>query len=191
MLAGIISGATGTYKCLFHAKEESDTLAFYMQLGPKAPPQHRIKIAEYIARANYGLVIGNFEIDMRDGEIRFKNSLCVKDGQLTFPMIYLAISLSLRTVNKFLPGFMMILFGGADAATAFAKTEEGTATMPEAAKDAAHDIGVKRPGSDQTSDSAVADATAAVAKVTVSSGVTTAAEIGDNIPFCQPVQPSN
>lgn len=29
-------------------------------------------MAEFVCRANYGLVSGNFELDMRDGEIRFK-----------------------------------------------------------------------------------------------------------------------
>lgn len=29
-------------------------------------------IAEFVCRANYGLVNGNFELDMRDGELRFK-----------------------------------------------------------------------------------------------------------------------
>ena len=30
---------------------------------------------EYITRANYGLVIGNFELDHRDGEVRYKASM--------------------------------------------------------------------------------------------------------------------
>lgn len=30
-------------------------------------------MAEFVCRANYGLKNGNFELDMRDGEIRFKS----------------------------------------------------------------------------------------------------------------------
>ena len=37
-----------------------------------ADKESRAKAAEYLTRANYGLHNGNFEMDFRDGEIRYK-----------------------------------------------------------------------------------------------------------------------
>ena len=44
----------------------------YAVMGNKAAPENITAIAEYLHRANYGLVYGNFEIDHEDGEIRYK-----------------------------------------------------------------------------------------------------------------------
>ena len=38
----------------------------------KADEETRAATVEYITRANYGLRNGNFEVDMNDGEIRYK-----------------------------------------------------------------------------------------------------------------------
>ena len=38
-------------------------------------------VVEYITRANYGLMIGNFEFDYEDGEVRFQSCLPSWDGQ--------------------------------------------------------------------------------------------------------------
>ena len=36
--------------------------------------------AEFVARANFGMVIGNFELDMRDGEVRYHVGHVIVDG---------------------------------------------------------------------------------------------------------------
>ena len=36
----------------------------------------RVAAAEFEPRANFGLDIGNLELDMTDGEVRYKSSLC-------------------------------------------------------------------------------------------------------------------
>jgi len=40
-------------------------------------------VAEFINRANYGIIIGNFEMDFADGEIRYKTSIDVQGDKLT------------------------------------------------------------------------------------------------------------
>lgn len=37
-----------------------------------AKEDYRADIAEYITRANFGMINGNFEMDYRDGQVRFK-----------------------------------------------------------------------------------------------------------------------
>lgn len=45
-----------------------------------ASPENFGLVAEYITRANYGLKIGNFEMDYRDGEVRYCTYLPATSG---------------------------------------------------------------------------------------------------------------
>src|SRR5688500_12466181 len=55
----------------------------YSVLPTIVPQEKQREVMEYLTRANYGLSIGNFEMDLRDGEIRYKSSVDMADGELT------------------------------------------------------------------------------------------------------------
>jgi hypothetical protein len=44
-------------------------VAFYTHVQCRVPKEKRPVLIEYLTRANYGLWLGNFELDLRDGEI--------------------------------------------------------------------------------------------------------------------------
>jgi len=45
-------------------------------------------VNEFLTRANYGLNIGNFEMDFQDGEIRFKTAIDVEEVILRLSIFY-------------------------------------------------------------------------------------------------------
>lgn len=47
---------------------------------PKDDPIAMSAMLDFISRANYGLANGNFEVDVRDGEIRYKTFLDCTEG---------------------------------------------------------------------------------------------------------------
>jgi hypothetical protein len=53
----------------------SERFLFYLCFRGNAAKKDRDKVAEFIVRANYGLVIGNFEMRYKDGSVRFKSSV--------------------------------------------------------------------------------------------------------------------
>jgi len=55
------------------------------------PEEHRLKMAEFISRANYGLILGNFEIDFLAGELRFKAAYITMIHSLFLKMYFLEI----------------------------------------------------------------------------------------------------
>ncbi len=55
---------------------------FYIDFKEKAPEDTRPSVAEFITRANYGVIIGNFELDYEDGTVRFKTSVDFEGLQL-------------------------------------------------------------------------------------------------------------
>ncbi|WP_244932227.1 YbjN domain-containing protein [Nocardioides sp. W7] len=54
---------------------EDQQIAFYSLLPDEVPPDRREAVATVLTHANYGLTIGSFEIDVTDGDVRFRTSL--------------------------------------------------------------------------------------------------------------------
>jgi len=73
--------------------------------------------AEFLTRANYGLPLGNWEIDMNDGEMNFKNSIDVSGGELTETMVKTLLVFAMECVNRYLPGIRAVI-DGSDAKAA-------------------------------------------------------------------------
>lgn len=81
-------------------------------------------MADFICRANYGLRNGNFELDMQDGEIRYK---CFVDCQNTIPnaeIIKTSIFCPAAMFERYGKGFVEIMFGHISALKAIKKCEE-------------------------------------------------------------------
>ncbi|WP_049790798.1 hypothetical protein [Trichormus azollae] len=56
-------------------------------------------IAECITRANYGMIIGNFELDFNDGEIRYKTSIDAEGERLSFALIKQVVYANVTSIN--------------------------------------------------------------------------------------------
>ena len=118
------SGTNGQWSCFAQAREEQEQLVFYSSCPVKVPEEKRHAVAEFLTRANWGMVIGNFELDYSDGEVRYKTSLSVKDGEpLTRGLIKHAVYANVLTMDQYLPGIMGILYGDMSPADAIAKVE--------------------------------------------------------------------
>lgn len=61
--------------CFFQVSLERAFCVLYLIREGNISKEYRNKTAEYLSYANQGLVLGNFEIDMSDGEVRYKTSL--------------------------------------------------------------------------------------------------------------------
>jgi len=97
---------------------------FYVMMPFKIPEELRNTIAEFITRANYGLRVGNFEMDYEDGEVRYKT--CIDFGReiLTKGYIKNAAYPALKTMERYVPGFLSVVYGGQTPEEALAVLEE-------------------------------------------------------------------
>lgn len=68
-------GANGGWLLVGQAFQAQNTAAIYGVLPERVPAERRAAVAELLTRINYGLILGNFELDLDDGEVRFKASL--------------------------------------------------------------------------------------------------------------------
>lgn len=84
----------------------------YAVLNNKAPTQQINSISEFLHRANYGLLYGNFEIDFEDGEIRYKLvTNCQDTGNLPNSYIDRSILLPCQMIQKYGNGIIKLMLG--------------------------------------------------------------------------------
>jgi hypothetical protein len=88
-----------------------------------APPDRRQAITEFLTRANSGLLIGNFEINLDDGEICYKTSLDVSDAELSPALVKNVVYMNVLMMDRYLPGIMAVLYGEVSPAEALARIE--------------------------------------------------------------------
>lgn len=108
----VFSGENGQVACFAQVRSDLEQFVFYVMAPVKALEETRHAVAEYITRANYGLRIGNFEMDFRDGEVRYKSSLDFEDVALSHQLIQHAIYPAVQTMDRYLPGLMRVIYGG-------------------------------------------------------------------------------
>lgn len=113
-----IDGQQGKLNMYIHSHDATGRLFIYTRPQDLPVPMPRITaLAEFFTRVNFGLPLGNFEIDLNDGEFNFKNSLDIADGQVTPNMVQSMIVFSLECYNRYLPGIRAVI-GGDEAKSA-------------------------------------------------------------------------
>ncbi|MDJ0679265.1 MAG: YbjN domain-containing protein [Xenococcaceae cyanobacterium MO_167.B52] len=116
-------GENGQWMCYARAKEVKEQFIFYSICPVNAPDERRRDMTEFLARANYGLPIGNFELDFRDGEIRYKTSIDVEGAELTPALVRSLVYTNVMTMDTYLPGIMAIIYGNISPEDAIAQIE--------------------------------------------------------------------
>jgi hypothetical protein len=123
-------GENGQWSCYAQAREEHAQLLFYSVCPVNVPEDRRMAVAEFLTWANYGLFIGNFELDMTDGEIRYKTSIDVEGDRLSPALVKPLVYTNVMMMDRYLPGIMSVIYGNVAPAEAVAKAE-GTASRAE------------------------------------------------------------
>ena len=71
-------------------------------------------VVEYITRANYGMTLGCFEFDYRDGEISFRDFLVAKEGVPSIKDIERVVDTPFLMMRKYGDGLVKSLMGFGD-----------------------------------------------------------------------------
>jgi len=72
----------------------------------------RPSVAELITRANYNMPLGKFEMDMKDGEVRFHITQIIGDQALSPSVIEKLFMTSFFTIDRYFPAFMQHIHAG-------------------------------------------------------------------------------
>jgi hypothetical protein len=115
-------GKNGQWECQLHLREEQRQIVFYSICPVTVPHDKRVALAEFITHANYGLVMGNLEMDMDDGEIRYKTSRDLGSDALADylpPLLYANVV----SLDRYLPGIRLVIEDNVSPAEACAAIE--------------------------------------------------------------------
>jgi len=118
-------GESGSWRCFAQAREEQKQFVFYSVLDVNVPEDKRAAMAEFITRANYNLILGNFEMDFDDGEIRYKTCIDFKceDARVTTGILKNAVYMNVIMTDKYFSGVMSVIYAGVKAKDAVDKCE--------------------------------------------------------------------
>jgi hypothetical protein len=84
---------------------------------PVMVPEHRRSaVVEALTRINYQLVYGNFEMDLADGEVRFR-TVVEAEKDLDDSMIERVLNANLNAVDRYFAALMTITYGNASPDT--------------------------------------------------------------------------
>lgn len=117
------AGEAGNWVCFAQAREPEAQFVFYSVYPVLVPPARRPAMAELLTRINYGLVLGNFELDYADGEVRFKTSIDVEGTTLAPPLIQACVYANVIMMNQYMPAVVALLDEGLEPAAALARIE--------------------------------------------------------------------
>jgi hypothetical protein len=117
------AGENGRWTCYAHAREAEHQVVFYSVLPVNVPPEKLSVVAEFVTRANYGMIVGNFELNYEDGEVRYKTSIDVGAGGLSLPLVRQLVYPNVATMDHYVPGLMAVIYSPTSPADAIAGIE--------------------------------------------------------------------
>ena len=100
-------------------------LAVYVVLRLPCAVDHGDALAKAIARANYGLLPGCFELDLDTGETRYRSVLELPSGETDTQTVAQLLSRALQMAETYAPAFKRIVESGADPLAAVDEIEAG------------------------------------------------------------------
>lgn len=109
-------GQQARWTCYAQVREAERQFIFYSLCPVIIPEDKRADVLEFITRANYGLIIGNFEMDLDTGEVRYKTSFDCEDVPVTAALFKNVIYPNLAMLDQFLPGILSVVYAESAAA---------------------------------------------------------------------------
>lgn len=93
---------------------EQSLLAAYVVLRLPDVSNKLTEILLTIARINFGLLPGCFELDLESGEVRFRSELTVQGGKATIKSVAQLLAGALLMTRTYAPAFQKIIESDAD-----------------------------------------------------------------------------
>ena len=102
--------------CSFMVSEDDSRLEIHMQYPfIVANEKYRPSVAELVTRINYGLRIGSFEFDMKDGEVRYHIGHLMENCSISEMLLLRLFNIGMRTADQYFPAFIQHIYSGVTA----------------------------------------------------------------------------
>lgn len=102
-------GEKANIQAYFTVDEEQSIFQIFATIPVKVPEGARRAIAETVVRANFGMKLGGFEMDFRDGELRFHVGTTYVDT-LDYATIRRLLGTVFHCIDRYFPAFMAVIY---------------------------------------------------------------------------------
>jgi hypothetical protein len=110
-------------EALADVRIDYERFLYYLNFRERAPATHRKQTMEFVTRVNFDLVIGNFELNLDDGSVRFKSSIDFTGAELTATLIRDAIKSAMDAVEQYADALVEVMRGEKRAVRALREAE--------------------------------------------------------------------
>ena len=94
---------------------EENHYKVYMVLNSKVEERYYPVVSEFLHRANYGLNDGNFEMDYKDGEIRYKSFVNFRNIDVSQEVVEDSIIVGAAMIDRYGKGLLKLMLGDGTA----------------------------------------------------------------------------
>lgn len=125
VLETAFEGTATVWPLRIHVFEEDVRAVFVSAFPAAVPDEVRAAVGEFCNRANFGLAIGNFELDHDGGEVRFRTSIDAEGSEPTPELVRNAVVANVLTMDRYVTGLIAVV-DGTDPADAVEECEDGS-----------------------------------------------------------------
>jgi hypothetical protein len=115
-------GKNGRWNCIIRWRDERQVVLLSI-LSVVVPVDQRREVSELLTRINYGLTLGNFEMDLSDGQVQYRTSVDTGGRPLSDEALDPIFWANFCTTDRYLPAINQVLFGETSPETAVALVE--------------------------------------------------------------------
>ena len=108
-------GQSGRFRCRLFIDEARAAVVYYSLFPAAVPTSRQQAVLEFINRANLQVVIGNFELDPEQRQVRFRSSIDVEGDRLTHALLTHVVHANVLAMDRYLPELTTLVQGGAGA----------------------------------------------------------------------------
>lgn len=112
------NGKNGQFRGNITSDKMDRLLLFYFNCPYNVPESKHMEMADFLCRANYGMIVNTFEIDLRDGEVRIKAVLVCAEGTPDDETLRTILRVTVTVMDRYFAGINGIVYGGLSAVRA-------------------------------------------------------------------------
>jgi hypothetical protein len=111
---------------IVHLLADSAQIIFYLEFRERPVQSTFLQVMEFVARANWGMLIGNYEMNLDDGSVCIKSSIDYSDALLTPDQIKNLVMAAIKSGEMYGTAFIRVCRGEVSAKDAIAEVENDT-----------------------------------------------------------------
>jgi hypothetical protein len=119
-----MGGGNGSFSLVIHVLEDREQLVICAIIPTNTPASKRLAMAELITRINDSVLIGHFDLDFEDGQVRFRvNTNYDSDMSVSMDVLKRNVVTAIIMMDKYLPAIMCLHYTSLSPKHALANVE--------------------------------------------------------------------